>query len=83
MGKTSKAENQEMERMVRREMNRFILDSGDVRITAANGIVRLHGRVRPVRGRESIFEGELDTFLKALRQRPGIHDIVVEWSIVL
>lgn len=76
----ARSANLEMTRMVRREMGRHSLDCGEVQISASHGTITLHGRVRAMRGHEDAFESSLNGFLKALRTRPGIRDVVAEWT---
>jgi hypothetical protein len=75
-----KAEGQEMCRMVRREMGRHSVDCSEVQVSVTHGMVHLHGRVRPMRGHEGVFEVSVNALLKALRQRPGVRDVVAEWT---
>jgi hypothetical protein len=79
----SKTENLEICRSVRREMGRHSVNFGDVQVSATFGVIRFHGRVRPLRGHEATFDADIAGFLKALRQRAGIRDVVAEWTIVL
>jgi hypothetical protein len=78
----AKTENLELGRMVRRELGRHALDSGEVTVSANHGVIYLHGRVRPVRGHEAIFEQSVNNFLKAVRQRHGVRDVIAEWMAV-
>jgi len=78
----AKTENLELGRMVRRELGRHALDSGEVTITAHHGVIYLHGRVRPVRGHEAVFELSVSNFLKALRQRHSVREVIAEWVAI-
>jgi len=71
----------EMVRTVRREMARHQIDTSETQVGASHGVVHLYGRVRPVKGMESHFEQEVNTLLRALRQRPGVRDVVFEWTV--
>ena len=71
----------EMVRSVRRELARHHLDTSETQVGAAHGVIHLYGCVRPVRGHESEFSGEVHTLFKVLKQRPGVRDVVFEWSI--
>lgn len=73
-------EDIEMVRSVRREMARRHLDTGETMVSAMRGIIHLNGRVRPLRGHEDEFEEEITALYKILKQRPGIRDVVMEWS---
>ena len=77
-----KAENQEMSRLVRREMGRHSVDTSEVQIQINHGTVTLHGRVRSLRGHEAGFEQNTHAMLKALRSRPGIRDVNAEWTAI-
>lgn len=79
----AKHENQEMCRMVRREMGRHSIDCSEVQVSTTHGTVSLHGRLRPMRGHEANFETAITGFLKALRSRPGVRDIMAEWTYAL
>jgi hypothetical protein len=72
----------EMVRSVRRELARHHLDTSETQVGATHGVVHLYGRVRPVRGHENEFEEEIHTLFKALKQRPGVRDVVFEWTIL-
>ena len=76
----AKSENLELTRLVRREMGRHSLDCGEVQVSASHGHITLHGRVRAMRGHEAGFQSSMSEFLKALRQRPGVRDVVAEWT---
>jgi hypothetical protein len=78
----AKTENLELGRMVRRELGRHALDCADVQVTATHGVIYLHGRVRPMRGHEATFEQSVTNFLKAVRQRHGVRDVINEWIAI-
>lgn len=80
MSNSSKHDTQELCRKVRTEMARHSVNCAEVQISAHHGMVILYGRVRPLRGHESNFESELNNLLQALRHRPGIRDVVAEWT---
>ena len=73
-------EDIEMVRSVRREMARRCLDTGEAQVSAIKGVIHLNGRVRPVKGHEGEFEEEIHTLYRVLKQRPGVRDVVMEWS---
>ena len=73
-------EDVEMIRSVRREMARHQIDVSNVTVSSHHGIIHLYGMVRPMRGHESEFESEIITFYKCLRQRPGVRDLIAEWT---
>ncbi|MEI6431924.1 MAG: hypothetical protein WCP07_07060 [bacterium] len=76
-------EEQMMEnRAVRKEMTRCAIDCGEVIIDVTHGQVHLFGKVRAMRGREGTFEADLAMMLKNLRKRPGIRDVITEWTVV-
>ena len=77
----AKTENQDVCRQVRREMGRHSVDCGEVQVSATHGVIRLHGRVRSMRGHEGNLEMGVTGLLKALRQRPGIRDVITEWTV--
>ena len=76
-----KREAQEQSRLLRREMGRHSVDTGEVTITVTHGVIHLHGKVRPLRGHEEHFQTELAALLKALRQRPGVRDVIADWMV--
>ena len=76
-----KAESQEMCRAIRREMGRHSVNCSEVEISATHGAIRLHGKVRPMRGQEEQFESAVKGMLTALRQRPGVRDVFTEWTM--
>jgi hypothetical protein len=73
-------EDVEMVRSVRREMARHQIDVSSATVSSHHGIIHLYGRVRPVRGHEADFESEIIALYKCLRQRPGVRDLVAEWT---
>ncbi|MDX1934522.1 MAG: hypothetical protein SFU56_18130 [Capsulimonadales bacterium] len=66
----------------RRELSRHSVDCNEVQISSSHGVIYLHGKVRPVRGREGTFESDITVLIKALRQRAGIRDVVTEWTCI-
>jgi hypothetical protein len=78
----AKTENLELGRVVRRELGRHALDCAEVTITAHHGVIYLHGRVRPMRGHETVFELSVSNFLKVVRQRPGVREVIAEWVAI-
>ena len=78
----AKTENLELGRMVRRELGRHALDSAEVTVSAHHGVIHLHGRVRPMRGHETVFELSVSNFLKTVRQRHGVREVIAEWMAV-
>ena len=64
----------------RREMSRHSIDCGEVQITSTHGVIRLYGKVRPMRGREATFEEDVTVMLKSLRQQRGVRDVITEWT---
>lgn len=78
---SAKQQNSEMVRTVRREMSRHTVDFSEVQVTSSHGTVHLHGRLRSMRGHEDRMEEAATNFLKALRSRTGVKDIIVEWTV--
>lgn len=76
------AETQALVRLVRHEMGRHSVDCGEVEVSISHGVIHLYGKVRPLSGHEAHFESEVTSLLKALLHRPGIRDVVVEWTKV-
>lgn len=72
----------EMVRAVRREMSRHQIDSGETQVYVSHGIVHLNGRVKPIRGHENEFDEEIHTLHRVLKQRPGIREVLFEWTVV-
>lgn len=77
----AKTENQDVCRQVRREMGRHSVDCGEVQVSASHGVIHLHGRCRAMRGHEANLETSVAGLLKALRTRPGIRDVITEWTV--
>ena len=73
-------EDVEMVRSVRREMARHQIDSSMATVSAHHGIIHLYGRIRPLRGHEQEFEAEMLALYKCLRQRPGVRELIAEWT---
>jgi hypothetical protein len=73
-------EDVEMVRSVRREMARHQIDASMASVSAHHGVIHLYGRVKPIRGHENEFEQEIIALSKCLRQRPGIRDVIMEWT---
>lgn len=78
----SKEANRTMSSEARREMTRYSIDCNEVQVSSNHGIIFLHGRVRPLRGREATFEADVTMMLKGLRQRSGIRDVITEWTCI-
>ena len=66
----------------RREISRHSVDCSEVQISSSHSVIYLHGKVRPMRGREATFESDVTVLLKALRQRSGIRDVITEWTCI-
>ena len=79
----AKAQNQEVGRQVRREMGRHSVDCSEVQVSASHGVIHLHGRVRALRGHEEILDAEIASFLKSLRSRQGVRDVITEWTRIV
>jgi hypothetical protein len=62
-------------------MARHQIDTSQTQVGATHGVIHLYGRVRPVRGHEGTFEEEVNTLHRALRQRPGVRDVIFEWIV--
>jgi hypothetical protein len=73
-------EDVEMVRTVRREMARHQIDASMTSVSAHHGVIHLYGMVRPLRGHEQEFESEMIALYKCLRQRPGVRELIAEWS---
>jgi hypothetical protein len=70
------ADDFEKMKLVRKEFARRPLDISLLLIRVTHGVVYLDGQLKPMRGHESNLRAELDTIVKALKQRPGIRDVV-------
>ncbi len=79
MSNTLKADNMALMRLVRAEMARHAVDCSEVQVTVTYGVIHLFGKVRVRRGHEGNFIADVQTMLKALRQRPGVRDVVTQW----
>ncbi len=71
----------EMVRAIRRELARYPIDTSETIVSCNHGVIHLNGRVRPVRGHEDEFNTEVHTIQKVLRQRQGIREVIVEWTL--
>ena len=80
----NKAREQQMSqgREIRKEMGRHSVDCGEVIVSLANGQIHLFGKVRAMRGHEATFVDDLSSLIKTLRKRPGIRDVILEWTVV-
>ena len=77
------AETQAQVRLIRHEMGRHNVDCGEVQISISHGVVHLYGRIRPLPGHEAHFDAEIISLIKAMLHRPGIRDVVPEWTKVV
>lgn len=77
-----KAEGQEATRVVRREMARHAVDTSEIQVMVNHGVVTLHGRLKPLKGHEAVFEQNANALVKGLRSRPGIRDVITEWKAI-
>lgn len=68
----------EATRIVRRELARRPIDSSLLHIQISHGLVILRGQVRPLRGHQLNIEEEMQRIAKAIKQRPGIRDVVLD-----
>jgi len=75
------AEDAEMTRMVRREINRRYVDSTSVDVRVMHGIVYLRGYIKKLPGHHADLGEELDIILRILRQKAGIRDVVCELGL--
>lgn len=75
------AEDAEMTRMVRREINRRYVDCSNVEVRVMHGVVYLRGYLKELRGYESDLSKELEVIVRILRQKPGIRDVISELEI--
>ncbi|GAB4457034.1 MAG: hypothetical protein OHK0029_16030 [Armatimonadaceae bacterium] len=78
--RNAKAENREFCNLIRREMSRHAVNCSEVQVQSSHGVIHLHGKVRPMRGMEGTFKSDITNLLKALRQRPGVRDVICEWT---
>ena len=77
------AEAQALTRLIRHEMGRHNVDCGEVEISVSHGTVHLYGRVRPRPGHEAHFDSEITSLVKAILHRPGVRDVIAEWTKVM
>ncbi len=68
----------EAQRIVRREIARRPIDSTLLHIQINHGIVILRGQVRPMRGHQMDIHEEMQHIVKAIKQRPGIRDVILD-----
>jgi osmotically-inducible protein OsmY len=78
----SKEAAKEQNRDVRAVMARHSLDFGQVSVTVTHGVAYLYGRVRTLRGYESQYREIREAFLKALRAKTGIREVVEQWQVI-
>ena len=67
-------------RLVRKELVRHALDTGETQVSVMRGLVHLYGRVRPLAGHEADFDAEVNALYKALKSHPDIRDVILEWD---
>lgn len=79
----AKTQNREMCNDIRREFARHSVNTSEVQVNTSHGVIHLYGRVRPMRGKETTFESDITNLLKALRQRSGVRDVIVEWTLAV
>jgi hypothetical protein len=51
-------------------------------VTVTHGVVYLYGRVRTLRGYETQYREIREAFLKALRAKTGIREVVEQWQVI-
>ena len=78
----NKEQAKEQNRDVRAIMARHSLDFGQVTVTVTHGTVYLYGRVRCLRGYGTQFDEIRAAFLKGLRAKTGIREVVEQWQVV-
>jgi|GEM_PF-603241 hypothetical protein len=78
----AKTENREVCNNIRREMSRHTVNCNEVQISSSHGVIHLFGKVRAIRGYEATFKSDVANLLKALRQKPGIRDVITEWTMI-
>ncbi len=69
-----------MTREVLREIARHPVDSSGLEVHVTHGVAYLRGRLEKLRGyyEDLSLEEELRIILRALRQKPGIRDVICE-----
>lgn len=72
------AEDAEMTRAVRREINRRQVDTTYLDIRVMHGIVYLRGRLLGLNGREDSLDEEFKIICRVLRQLRGVRDVIPE-----
>lgn len=69
-----------MVRAIMRDIGKHPLDISDLRVNVSSGVVQLQGRIKPIRGyyEDTDMTEVLNTLCKAIRQHPGIRDVIVD-----
>jgi hypothetical protein len=77
-----KTEAKEMNRHIRTEMARHSVDCSEVITESSHGVIQLYGKVKALKGHEGSFSAERDALIKGLRQKSGIRDVIINWTVM-
>lgn len=74
----ARLEDTELTKTVWREFARRPVDISLMSIVVIHGVVYLRGQVKAMRGHDLDLRSEMEIIAKALKQRPGIRDVVMD-----
>lgn len=66
--------------MLRREMSKRMIDTGQADLRVAHGVAYIRGVIRGMRGGPEDLRGELELIARVLRNSPrsGVKDVVID-----
>ena len=67
----------QLTKMLRREMNRRMMDTGQTILRVMHGVAYIQGVVKPLKGGPTDLKAEIELVGRILRQR-GIKDVVID-----
>ncbi|HWP31148.1 MAG TPA: hypothetical protein VNK96_05430 [Fimbriimonadales bacterium] len=74
----ARLEDTEVTKTVWREFARRPVDISLMSIVVIHGVVYLRGQVKAMRGHTLDLRSEMEIIAKALKQRPGIRDVIMD-----
>jgi len=74
----ARLEDTEVTKTVWREFARRPVDISLMSIVVIHGVVYLRGQVKAMRGHNLDLRSEMEIIAKALKQRPGIRDVIMD-----
>ncbi|MBC7327334.1 hypothetical protein H5T87_04370 [bacterium] len=76
-----KPEDAILAKSIMSELTRRRLNTSGVIITASNGIVRIQGTIRRIRGDNRDLNYELERARDIIKRKPGVRDVVINVKI--